>query len=72
MTIVLESYCSNDGIRSNIQQEKYCKSYQLDVFRLINGGPVAQSIYRGNYTTKQSARRAMKRFADDWTNTYKR
>lgn len=66
MTIVLEKYRSDDGTLANIQQEKYCSCYQLDVFQLIDNGPFAQTIYRGNYMTRSSARRAMKRFGTEW------
>ena len=66
MTIVLESWKSADGLNANLQQEKYCACYQLDVFRFIDNGPLAQSVFRGNYSSKKTARQALKRFADTW------
>lgn len=66
MTVVLEKYRSDDGTRADIQQEKYSTLYQLDVFRLIDNGPFTQTVHRGNYMTRSSARRAMKRFGTGW------
>jgi len=67
MTIVLENYSSREtGLLADIEQEKYCSFYTLDVYRPIDDGPIAQSVFRGNYMTAASARRALRRFASDW------
>ena len=61
MTIVLESYKDAEGIRADIEQDKYCKSFRLDIYRKTEDG-TALTVYRNDcYTKIESARRAMRR-----------
>lgn len=66
MTIVLEKYRSVDGTRANISQDKYSTLYTLDVFHVFNDSAYALTVFRGNYMSRSSARRAMKRFGSEW------
>ena len=66
MTVVIEKYRSNDGTFADIQQEKYSTLYQLDIYSLIDSAPLAQSVFRSNYTSIKSARQAMKRYGTGW------
>ena len=66
MTVVLEKYRSADGTIANIQQEKFSDLFQLDVFQVFSNSGYALTVYRGNYTTRSSARRAMKRYGTEW------
>ena len=66
MTIVLEKYRSDDGTRADIQQDKYSTLYTLDVFHVFKNSYYTLTVFRGNYMTRSSARRAMKRFGTGW------
>ncbi len=60
MTVVLESYQDADGIRADIEQDKYCSSFRLDIYEIRSG--VTMTVFRKEgYHRIDSARRAMRR-----------
>ena len=66
MTYVLAHYENENGLKADIEQDKYCSSFRLDVYRSIDDNPLAMTVYRGNYYTKKTARQALNRFGSDW------
>lgn len=60
MTVVLESYRDACGVRADIEQDKYCPTFRLDVYEIRSG--VALTVCRREgYMSLGSARRAMRR-----------
>lgn len=66
MTLVIERYASKEGIKASIAIDKDYTALKLSVYEPIDGGPFATTLFQGYYTTKKSARQALKRFATDW------
>lgn len=60
MTIVLEHYKDSTGLHGEIEQDKYCSSFRVVISEPLGGGR-ARSLYRNTFTTKENARRAIRR-----------
>lgn len=60
MTVVFESYEDANGIRANIEQDKYCRTFRLVIMQMIDECR-ASVLYQNWYTTIPNARRAMRR-----------
>lgn len=60
MTVVLEHYIDSCGVEASIEQDKYETSYKLVVLT-ADENRMATVLYRNVYTTRESARRAMRR-----------
>lgn len=64
MTYVIEHYKSkeNNLVFANIQQNKYEKTYVLDVYRIEKpGSPIGYTLFRNSYVSVTNARRTLKR-----------
>lgn len=64
MTVVLESYKDPHGIRADIEQDKYCRSYRLDVYDVHSDGLTLTLFRKDGYHSIDSARRAMRRLLE--------
>lgn len=72
MTVVLERYIDSCGVEANIEQDKYETSYKL-VILTADENRMATVLYRNIYTTREAARRAMRRrLSAPITRTFKR
>ena len=60
MTVVLEHYKDFSGFEADIEQDKYQKTFTLVVFT-ADENRMATTYYRNTYTTREGARRAMRR-----------
>lgn len=70
MTITLERYTADNGLKASICQEKHSVIYKLEIYKPLNDS-LAMDTFIGYYQTKASARRAMRRFGEAWTLEYK-
>jgi len=67
MTVVLETYRNECGEIADIQQDKYCSAFTLEICKPIQeGSPFANTILKRNYVSKKSARQAMRNYDKTW------
>ena len=67
MTFVIEHYKNTEDnlIFANIQQNKYEKSYELDVYRIEKpGSSIGYTLFRNSYVSIPNARKALKRIGN--------
>ena len=67
MTFVIEHYKNTEDnlIFANIQQNKYEKSYELDVYRIEKtGSSIGHTLFRNHYVSIPNARKALYRIGN--------
>jgi len=67
MTIILETYHDAEGRTASVSQEKYCSAYIAEIYSQYRDGSGRAFLeYHNVFTTKENARRAIRRHGDEW------